>query len=132
MFLLIIGLIAVASIGLSARYWLYKKIKAKFLIGQVIYNCPNPFIIYDFSKYNETGIVVVQVGTQDRKDDLSFGIYMGLRDKGYEAEDINRVMEEIGADDMLELFYVKDAIIPQNRINKTYGKWEGDLEVWDL
>ena len=56
---------------------------------------------------------------------------MALRNKGYEAENIQRAMEEIGSNDMLDLFYVKNAVIPQNRINKFYGKWKGDLELWD-
>ena len=41
------------------------------------------------------------------------------------------MMENMSENDTLELFYVKNAVIPQHRINKTYGKWEGELKVWD-
>ena len=129
MFWIIIGLFAVATICLSAQYWLYKKIKAKFLIGQIIYNCPNPFIIYDFSKFESEGIVGVQLGTQEQKNAISWSVYMNLKEKGYNEELIEEALENI--EDGLEMFYVKDAIIPYNKLKKRYEKWKGDLHVWD-
>ena len=126
---LIAGLFAVAVICLTARFWLYKKIKANFLIGQIIYNCPNPFIIYDFSKFKGEGIIGVQIGTQEQKNVISWSVYMNLKEKGYSEELIEEALESI--EDGMEIFYVKDAVIPYNRLKKQYEKWKGDLHVWD-
>lgn len=132
MILLIIGLFAVAAICLSAQHWLYKKIKVKCLIGQIVYNCPNSFIIYDFSNFEEKGIVAVQIGTQDQKNTITKDIYISLRDKGYSQEMIELIKEEYEFDDKLETFYVQNAVIPYNKLKKRYEKWEGELHVWDL
>ena len=54
---------------------------------------------------------------------------MVLYEKGYSAEEIDIAFEDI--EDSMELFYVKDAVIPYNRLKKRYEKWKGDLHIWD-
>ena len=54
---------------------------------------------------------------------------MNLKEKGYSEELIEEALEDI--EDGMEIFYVKDAVIPYNKLKKRYEKWKGDLHVWD-
>ena len=126
MILLIIGLFAVAAICLGAQHWLYKKIKVKCMIGQIFYNCPNPFIIYDFSKFDNKGIVGVMVGTQDSETTITDEVIKKVQEvyPDYDGNLLD-VMPDV------DLFYVKNAVIPYNRLRKRHEKWRGELCVWD-
>lgn len=106
---------------------IYKNIHFDYLFGEIIYNCETQGWVYDFSKYKDKKIVGMVLASAAKEKDIIDNTFVEMKLK-FPTTDIETIKNVIK---IPKFFYVKDGYIPQNRLTKKYGKYQGVLKTWN-